>query len=301
MNYLISIVGATGIGKSGWAVRLAQHLGCEIISCDSRQFYREMSIGTAVPSQEELQSVNHHFIQHLSIHDVYSVGQFEKDVLLKLTELFTKNKIVIMVGGSGLFVDAVLSGLDDFPDINPELRQSLNLELETKGLAFMQQKLLELDPESYQTIALDNPHRVLRAIEVTRQTGRKFSSFKLKEKNNRNFTSIPIGFDAPREIIYQRIEKRVDKMIADGLVEEARQLKIYKNLNALQTVGYKELFDYFEGKISLEKAVELIKQHTRNYAKRQNTWFKRNPELQWFDYLTPENEVLQYIISKIGQ
>ena len=301
MNYLITIVGATGIGKSAWAVRLAQHWDCNIISCDSRQFYREMSIGTAIPTPEELQTVHHHFIHHLSIHDNYSVGQFEKEALAKLDQLFQRNNIVIMVGGSGLFVDAVLRGLDDFPNTDTQLRQKLNLQLQSEGLPAMQKILQQLDPESYNSIAIANPQRVLRAIEVTLQTGEKYSTLKNKPKPIRNFNPIVIGFDAPREVIYQRIEQRVDKMMQDGLLQEAEKLIPFKNLNALQTVGYKELFDYFEGKISLEQAITFIKQHTRNFAKRQNTWFKRNENIEWFDYQAPENEIITFIHQQMNK
>ena len=254
-NTLITIVGPTAIGKTALSILLAKHFSSDIISCDSRQFYKEMNIGTAVPNTEELASAKHHFIQNRSVLEDYNVGQFEKDVLLKLDELFKKNPIQIMVGGSGLYVDAVLKGLDYFPEVAPEIRKNLTLKLQTNGLEPLQKQLKELDIETYNSIAIDNPKRILRALEICIGTGKTYSSFKNKPKTKRNFNSIIIGLKADREILYNRINMRVDLMIKNGLIEEAQKLHEYKNLNALQTVGYKELFNYFEGNFTKDIAI----------------------------------------------
>jgi tRNA dimethylallyltransferase len=296
---LITIVGPTGIGKTRLSIALAQALGCEIISCDSRQFYKEMRIGTAVPSHEELTLVKHHFIQNRSISEDYSVGQFEKDALLLLNDLFIQYDYVVMVGGSGLYVQAVLEGLDAFPDVSPQIRTELKQALEINGLEHLQEKLKQLDPETYDQIELSNPHRVIRALEICMETGEKYASFKAKPKEPRPFQSILIGLDAPRKEIYKRIELRVDAMLEEGLLEEAKLLFPQRHLNALQTVGYRELFDYMEGKTTLDFALSEIKKNSRRYAKRQNTWFKRNPEIQWFDYQTELSEILKCIHSEI--
>jgi tRNA dimethylallyltransferase len=292
---LITIVGPTGIGKTRLSIALAQALRCEIISCDSRQFYQEMRIGTAVPSVEELALVKHHFIQNRSIHDDYSVGQFEKDALLLLNDLFVQYDYVVMVGGSGLYVHAVLEGLDSFPDVSPQIRNELKQELESNGLGHLQEKLKQLDPETYNQIELSNPHRVIRALEICLETGEKYASFKEKPKKPRPFQSIIIGLDAPRKEIYKRIELRVDAMFEEGLLEEAKLLFPHRHLNALQTVGYRELFDFMEGKTTLDFAKSEIKKNSRRYAKRQNTWFKRNPTIQWFDFQTDPKEILKTI------
>ncbi len=284
MNTLIYIAGTTGIGKTALSIKVAQHFDCEIISCDSRQFFKEMSIGTAVPDKEELEAVNHHFIQNLSIFDSYSVGDFERDALAKLDELFVKNPIQIMVGGSGLYANAVINGLDDFPEVSPSIREELNQELADKGIEKLQEKLQELDPESYETITIDNPHRLIRALEICIGTGKKYSSFKNKPKKKRNFRTIKIGLTADREIIYNRINQRVDIMMQNGLLKEAEKLYPHKDLNALQTVGYRELFDYFDGKTDLDFAISEIKKNTRRFAKRQLTWNRKDTEITWFEY-----------------
>ncbi len=300
-NTLLVVVGVTAIGKTAKAIELAQHFGCEIISCDSRQFFKEMSIGTAVPDSDELQAAPHHYIQNKSIFDTYNVGDFEREALLKLDELFLKNPVQIMVGGSGLYVDAVLRGFDEFPEIDPQVRENLRVEYETKGVEFLQEKLKETDPFYYEKLktenpqTLENPQRMSRYVEVSVGSGKPYSSFLNQANNKRNFNSIIIGLDAPREVIYDRINKRVDIMIANGLLEEAKKLYPNKHLNALQTVGYRELFEYFDGKISLELAIEEIKKNTRRFAKRQLTWFKRNPDIQWFDYQTPISEIVASI------
>lgn len=294
-NYLITVIGATAIGKTAFSIQLAQHFNTEIISCDSRQFFKEMNIGTAVPSAKELAAAPHHFIQNKSIFDHYSVGQFEKDALKKLDELFLKNKIVVMVGGSGLYTNAVLEGFDDFPEIDPEIRKKLNKQIEKGALKFLQNQLKNLDPESYQSIEIENPHRLIRALEICIGSGKPYSSFKNKDKEKRNFIPIKIGLTAEREIMYERINKRVNLMLKQGLLEEAKTLYPHKELNALQTVGYRELFDYFDGKCSLEFAVEEIKKNTRRFAKRQVTWNKKDETIHWFDYETAPSEIIKKI------
>lgn len=304
-NYLITIIGPTAIGKTALSIALAQHFNCDIISCDSRQFFKEMKIGTAVPSDEELTSATHHFIQNKSIFDNYSVGDFEKEAIEKLDELFLKNNIQIMVGGSGLYVDAVLKGFDDFPDIDEEIRTKINSDFEQFGIDYLQQKLNELDNTYFQKIStenpqtLQNPQRMKRFVEVCLGTGKPYSSFIGQKKNQRNFTPIIIGLEAEREMMYNRINQRVDIMMNDGLLKEAENLFPNKNLNALQTVGYRELFDFFEGKTSLEFAIEQIKMNTRRFAKRQITWFKRTENTVWFNYLTDRKEIIKLINQHI--
>ena len=301
MNYLITIIGPTAIGKTSLSIALAQHFECDIVSCDSRQFFKEMKIGTAVPSEEELASATHHFIQNKSIFDNYSVGDFEKEAIAKLNELFLKNNIQIMVGGSGLYVDAVLKGFDDFPDINEEIRHNINADFEKFGIDYLQQKLKELDSDYFQKLTIENPQtlqnpqRMKRFVEVCIGTGKPYSSFIGQKKNNRNFTPIIIGLEAERETMYNRINQRVDIMMNEGLLKEAKNLSPNKNLNALQTVGYRELFDYFEGKTTLEFAVEQIKMNTRRFAKRQITWFKRTENVVWFNYLTDIKEIIDTV------
>ena len=294
-KYLISIVGATAIGKTALSIALAKYFNTEIISSDSRQFYKEMNIGTAVPNEEELHQVPHHFIQNRSIFEDYSVGDFERDALKKLDELYIKHNIVIMVGGSGLYVDAVLKGLDDFPDIDSKIRKDLKLDLAKKGIEYLQSQLFNLDPESYKKIDINNHQRLIRALEICLGTGKTYTSFLNKKKNKRNFIPIKIGITAPREIIYNRINQRVDIMIKHGLIKEANQLYPHKHLNALQTVGYKELFKYFDKEFTMDFSIQEIKKNTRRFAKRQKTWFKKDLEIKWFDYQENVQEVFKYI------
>ena len=295
MNTLITIVGPTAIGKTALSIQLAQYFNTHIISCDSRQFYKEMNIGTAVPDIEELAAAPHHFIQNRSIFDDYNVGSFEKDALNKLNQLFIKNPTQIMVGGSGLYVDAVLKGLDYFPNVAPEIRANLIQKLENEGIEVLQQQLKKLDVQAFETIAIENPQRLIRALEICIGSGKTFTSFKNKPKAPRNFKSIKIGLNADRQIIYDRINLRVDIMIKNGLVEEAKSVYKHKNLNALQTVGYRELFQYFDGNCTLEFAISEIKKNTRRFAKRQLTWFKRDTETIWFDYKDDFNTIIQKI------
>lgn len=294
-KYLISIVGPTAIGKTALSIKLGEHFNAEIISADSRQFYKEMNIGTAVPSQEELNAVKHHFIQHKSIKDNYSVGDFERDAISKLKELHQKNQIAIMAGGSGLYVKAVTNGLDYFPEVDTYIRTKLNTQLKTEGLISLQEQLKILDHKAYKTIAIDNPQRVIRALEVCIGTGKPYTSFLTNPEKNRAFKTITIGLDAERSIIYDRINQRVDLMIKNGLLEEIETLIPYKQLNALKTVGYKELFEYFDGNSTLEFAISEIKKNTRRFAKRQLTWFRKDESIIWFDYKTPIEDILKHI------
>jgi tRNA dimethylallyltransferase len=299
LNYLITIIGPTAIGKTSLSIALAQHFGCDVISCDSRQFFKEMTLGTAVPSRKELATAPHHFIQNKSIFESYSVGDFEQEALAKLDELFQKNNIQIMVGGSGLYVDAVVKGFDDFPEIDASVRTQINAKFADEGIKYLQEQLQQLDPEHYSKIAsenpqtLQNPQRMKRFVEVCIGTGKPYSSFIGKRKNTRNFTPIIIGLEADRTVLYERINERVDFMLKDGLLQEAQELFPNKQLNALQTVGYRELFDYFEGKNSLEIAIEQIKMNTRRFAKRQMTWFKRTENVNWFDFTTKKTVIIK--------
>lgn len=297
---LISIVGPTAIGKTSLSIDLAKAFETEIISADSRQFFQEMNIGTAVPSSEELAAAPHHFIQHISVEDTYSVGDFERDALQKLEQLFQRHNKVIMVGGSGLYVDAVTKGLDEFPEIDPQIRISLNDLFAAEGLPALQRQLSQLDPEYYSEVDTENPHRLIRALEVSLGTERPYSSFRQKKAAQRPFKSVLIGLTADREVIYDRINRRVDLMMEQGLLEEAKALAGKKHLNALNTVGYKELFAFLEGRCSLEETVEEIKKNTRRFAKRQLTWFRKNPEIHWFDHTTPTEEIID-MIKKIDQ
>ena len=301
MKYLITIVGPTAIGKTALSIALAQHFKCEIISCDSRQFFKEMTIGTAVPNQDELQAATHYFIQNKSIFENYTVGDYEKEALLKLEELFQKNDYAILIGGSGLYVDAILKGFDEFPEIDSEIRSQVNSNYEKLGIEYLQEQLKNLDPEYYQKITLENPQtlqnpqRMMRFVEVCIGTQKPYSSFLNQKKNNREFTPILIGLDAEREIIYNRINQRVDIMMNEGLLEEAKVLHPNKALNALQTVGYRELFSYFDEEFSLSFAIEEIKKNTRRFSKRQLTWFKRNENTKWFDYAADRKNIIDYI------
>lgn len=277
---LLCILGPTAVGKTAAAIRVARELNTEIISADSRQFYKEISIGTAKPSDEELASVPHHFIGHLSIHQTYSAGDFERDALAKLEELFTKHDIVIAVGGSGLYVKALIDGLDQLPPADETLREELHVLYNTKGIEALQQKLKQLDTEAFARAETQNPQRLMRAIEIAAAMQNGFSASSAKQP--RNFQTIKVVLNLPRELLYDRINKRVDLMMEQGLPDEVKSVFADKDNYALQTVGYKELFEHLEGKHSLEKAVDLIKQHTRNFAKRQLTWFRKEAPDHWF-------------------
>ncbi|RAV29253.1 tRNA (adenosine(37)-N6)-dimethylallyltransferase MiaA [Sinomicrobium soli] len=294
-KYLISVVGPTAIGKTALAIQLARHFKTVVLSADSRQFYREMSIGTAVPSPEELAAVPHYFIQHKSIFETYTVGDFEQDAIALLKDLFQEHDTVIMAGGSGLYVNAVLYGLDDFPEVSPALRDALNTTLRKEGITALQQELKALDPLYYQQVDLHNPQRVIRALEISKGTGKPYSSFLKGKKQSRPFNTLSITPDAERQVIYDRINRRVDLMMQNGLLEEAKALLPHQHLNALQTVGYKELFRYLEGDCELEFAVEEIKKNTRRFAKRQLTWFRKQPGTLRVDFQSEPSEIITRI------
>ena len=298
-KYLISIVGPTGIGKTSLSLKLASYFEADIISADSRQFYKEIPIGTAAPTATELNIAKHHFIHHKSIKDSYSVGTFEKDANAQIEQSHLLNQVVIMVGGSGLYVDAVIKGFDDFPDVNPEIRTQLNQELDTHGIEALQKELKELDPESYDSIALKNPHRLIRALEICRGTKLPYSSFLNKKKTKKSFKTISIGIKAERSLIYERINNRVDQMIESGLLEEVKAVFEHRNLNALNTVGYKELFHYFDGEWTLDFAISEIKKNSRRFAKRQLTWFQKNKKTKWFDYDTNPEIIINYLNQEL--
>lgn len=282
---LVCIVGPTAVGKTNVAITLAQQFSTEIVSADSRQFFKEMSIGTAKPSPAELAAAPHHFINSHSITEAFSVGDFEKSGLHLLEDLFKKHSIVFLAGGSGLYVQAISQGFDNLPKAPPELRAQLNEQLAKEGIEVLQKHLEALDPTYYAEVDIYNTQRIIRALEVCISTGQPFSTFRKHATNERPFELLTIGLNTERSKLYDRINKRVDVMMEQGLLAEVEILLPYRELNALQTVGYQELFDYLEGKKSLEKAVEEIKQHTRNFAKRQLTWFRKNTETHWFEPL----------------
>lgn len=295
---LISIVGPTAIGKTNLAIEVAKHFQSEIISCDSRQFFKEMKIGTAVPSEEELTEVKHHFIQNISIHEKYSVGDFERDGLAFLNNYFKTNDICVMVGGSGLYEKAITVGFDEFPDVDPKIREDLNNELAEFGIEKLQKELQEVDPKYFEEVDVFNKQRVTRALEIFRGSGLPFSHFRNQDLNKRPFNIIKIGLELPREEMYERINRRVDMMMNEGLLNEAKNLFPLKDLNALQTVGYRELFDFFEEKITLDFAIEEIKKNTRRFAKRQMTWFKKDETVNWFSPFEQGN-IINFISNKI--
>jgi tRNA dimethylallyltransferase len=298
-HYLILIVGPTGVGKTELCIALAQRYRTEILSCDSRQFFQEMNLGTAKPSPQDLNRVQHHFINSLSIVEEYDVKQFEIEAIALLEKLFRKHSVVIMTGGSGLFADAVVNGLDEMPVLAPEIRESIIQEYHEKGITFLQQEIQKSDPIYFAQVDQQNPQRLMRALEVIRGTGKPFSSFRVKSKKSRPFQVIQIGLERDRKELYERIDLRMDQMIYSGLFQEAELLFDQRHLNALQTLGYSEIFGFLEGKYDQEETTRLLKRNSRRYAKRQLTWFKKNPEIKWFN---PENqlEVLEYIDLQIG-
>ncbi|MBP7808379.1 MAG: tRNA (adenosine(37)-N6)-dimethylallyltransferase MiaA [Bacteroidia bacterium] len=281
-KYLVVIAGPTGVGKTALAINLAKHFSTKILSADSRQFYKEMSIGTAKPTPIELKEAEHLFIDSLSIHDNYSIGDFERDAIKALDELFKDNQIVFLVGGSGLYINAVLYGVDEFENVSDATKEKVRKQYEEKGLTWLQEQIQSLDPDYYNTVDISNPQRLQRALEVCLETGKPYSSFLSNNKKQRNFEAIKILINTDREKLYERINSRVDGMIKEGLVEEAKALYPNKNLNALNTVGYKELFSHFSGELDLQAAIDLIKQKTRNYAKRQLTWFNNQDTYETF-------------------
>ncbi len=280
---LIVVAGPTAVGKTALGVALAKHLNTEVISADSRQLYREMAIGTAKPTTEEMDGVRHHLVDSHSIHDTFTTGDFERESLQILERIFTKNNYAIVVGGTGMFINALCNGIDDIPSADEALRQQLNDRLGKEGLEVLVQQLKQLDPLYYEQVDRKNPQRVIRALEVSLQTGQPYSSFRTAPKVERPFNIIKIGLESEREALYSRIDQRMDKMLQGGLLQEAQALYPYKNLNALQTVGYSEIYGYLDGAYDWEEAVRLLKRNSRRYAKRQLTWFKRDQEIKWFE------------------
>jgi tRNA dimethylallyltransferase len=298
---LIVIAGPTASGKTALSIDIARHFDADIISCDARQFYREMSIGTAKPSAEELASAKHHFIDTHAVEENYSAGDYEKDVLAFLDNYFKERKIAVMVGGSGLFMRVVCEGVDSYPEVPENIRLELKAQFEKEGIEPLQKELLKSDPIYYTKVDLNNPHRIIRALEVCRTSNLPFSSFQGKEREKRPFQVLKFALDWNREILYDRINRRVDKMIAEGLESEALKLYPKKHLNALQTVGYQEFFDFFDGKMNRVEAVEKIKQHSRNYAKRQVTWLKKEKDIHWINMPTKTELILESIIHLLNK
>ena len=293
---LITISGQTASGKTNLSIRLAQNLNCSIISCDSRQFYKEMSIGTAVPSKLELSKANHYFIHHKSVKDNYTVGDFQNDALKLIENLFKKDDYIILTGGSGMYMDAIVNGIDKFPKIKLGVRELLNKKHNSRGILFLKNKLKELDPEYYDIVDVNNHRRLIRALEVCISTGKPYSSFLNKKNKKYDFESVNFGIKVDRELLYKKINYRVDKMISDGLIKEAKTLLNFKDLNPLNTVGYKELFEHFKGNLTKSQAIEKIKQNTRRYAKRQMTWLK-NKNLVWIENNVEIDEIKRFINS----
>ncbi len=296
---LIVILGPTGVGKTDLSINIAKHFNTVISSSDSRQVYREMSIGTAVPEKEQLAAVKHHFIHTHSIHDYFSSWECEKQTIELLSELYQEKNEVLLVGGSMMYIDAVCNGIDEIPTIDPDLRQEVFARYEKDGLESMKMQLKQLDPVFYNQVDLKNAKRVIHAVEICLMTGKPYSELRTNSRKKRDFKIIKIGLNRDRAELYERINTRVDQMIEEGLIDEAKSIFEYRHYNSLNTVGYKELFEHFEGNISLEKAIELIKRNSRRYAKRQLSWFRRDEEIQWFHPNQEEEEVLQYIEDKI--
>jgi tRNA dimethylallyltransferase len=280
---LLVVLGPTAVGKTALSILLAKKFNTEIVSADSRQFFRELKIGTAKPSEKELLEVPHHFINSHSIETDFNVGKYEQEALEKIEALFKEKDQVILTGGSGLYINAVCDGMDALPPVQEAIREQLNNTYQTQGLAFLCAQLKDLDPQYHSEVDLNNPHRIVRALEVCLSTRQPYSSYRLKTKKERPFSVLKIGLTLPRPLLYQRIDERVDDMIASGLVEEAKSLFPKRHMNPLQTVGYTELFNFFEGHLSREAAISKIKQNTRNYAKRQLTWFNNDKEVHWFE------------------
>jgi len=299
-NILIVLLGPTGVGKTDIAVEIAGESGCEIISSDSRQFYREMSIGTAVPSEDQINKIKHHFVKFLSVKDYYSASRFETDVIKILPELFKRNNLALMAGGSAMYIDAVCKGYDDIPDVDPSIRDKYNKLYEKEGIESLRAALKVLDPVHYKKVDLRNYKRIIRALEICETTGQPYSAFLTNQKKSRDFSIIKIGLNRPRKELYERINQRVDKMMTEDLEKEARSVYEFRHLNALNTVGYKELFDYFDGVLSYENAIELIKRNSRRYAKRQLTWWARDEEITWF-HPDQKVEIIEFIRGEINK
>ena len=294
---LIIILGPTAVGKTSLAIKIAKEKKTEIISCDSRQFYKEMSIGTAVPSDEELKEVRHHFIQHISFNDSYNVGKFEIDALAKLNEIFKKNKYAVMVGGSGMYINAICNGIDNIPKVPIAVREKIINIYKSKGIEWLQEEVKKINSENFKNIDNKNPQRLIRSLEVYQHTGKEIHSFYSRDKKTREFNIIKIGLKLDREILYERINQRVDNMIDCGLVNEVKSLKEHQLENAMQTVGYREIINYLNKEISIEESIENIKKNTRRLAKRQITWFKKDRDIKWFDKNQEKN--IKEFISKL--
>ncbi len=295
---LIVITGPTGVGKTSAGIEIARHFGAEIISADSRQIFKEMSIGTAVPKKMELAAVKHHFIQTHSIHDNYNASRFEFEALNLLQQLFRKYEVVLMVGGSMLYIDAVCNGIDFMPDADLEIRRRLKDRLVAEGIESLRIQLKKLDPDYYYQVDLKNPNRIIHALEICLTTGKQYSSFRSNKKKKRPFSILKIGLNCEREKLHERINRRVDIMLDHGLEKEAKKLYKYKELTALNTVGYREFFSYLDDEISREKAIELIKRNTRRYARKQLTWFRKEPEMHWFSPGETGN-IIQFINNNV--
>ncbi len=298
-HYLVTIVGPTAVGKTAVAIAMAKYFNTEIISADSRQFYREMKIGTAIPSAEQLAAVRHHFIGNRSVQEYYNASMYEYEVLALLDGLFDRYDVIIMAGGSGMYIDAVCNGIDDFPAVNALVRENLKSAFQQKGIDWLRSQLKESDPAYYSQVDLSNPKRLLKALEIITMTGRPYSSFLTRQKKERDFGIIQTGLNIERKQLYENINLRVENMIRKGLVEEAKALHPFRKLNALETVGYKEIFDHLEGKTSLKEAIDLIKRHSRQYARRQLTWFRKNKHVRWYSPDEPD-AMIGYIVSRMG-
>lgn len=299
-KFLISVVGATAVGKTEMAIRLAKHFQTEVISADSRQFFKELSIGTAKPTPTEMQGVVHHLVDNLSITQNYTATDFERDALAILEKLFTEKNIVVLAGGSGLYCKALWEGFDDIPDVPDTIRKQVVEMYQAKGLTFLQSELQKWDEVYFRQVDIQNPQRLMRALEVCYATGKPFSSFRRGKKTQRNFQNIKIGLERPRQELYERINKRMDLMLSQGLLQEAQSLYPYRMHNALQTVGYREIFDYLEGKQDWENTIRLLKQNSRHYAKRQITWFKKDTEITWF-HPSQWIEIVQFIEKRLKE
>lgn len=297
MQNLIVILGPTGVGKTALCLDVAEHLGCDIINCDSRQLFYEIPIGTAAPTAEQMQRVRHHFVGTLSLTDYYSASMYEENVTQLLNS--HKDKNFILSGGSMMYIDAVCNGIDDVPTVNDDIRNNLKSRLESKGLDVLVEELHRLDPEHWETVDRKNPRRILHALEICHQTGRPYSSFMKKEKKARPFNIIKVGLTRPREELYERINKRVLDMISEGLVEEARHVYPQRHLNSLNTVGYKEMFAYFDGTIDLDEAIRQIQSNSRRYMRKQETWFKRSSDIRWF-HPSDVKEIIKYIDKSLS-
>lgn len=300
MNTLIVVLGPTGVGKSDVSIQLAQYFCSEIISADSRQFFRELRIGTAVPSSEDLSAVPHHFIQTKSIHDYYNVSEYETEALQLINRLFQNKNPLILAGGSMLYVDTICKGIDDIPTVDPEVRVEVIRWYEENGMEALRDRLLNVDPEYYRIADLNNPKRLLHAVEIHQMTGKPFSSFRKNTVKQRPFHILKIGINQERELLYKRINQRVEQMMEAGLLDEAKSVYAYRKLNSLNTVGYKELFAFLDGTCLLEDAVDLIKRNSRKYARKQLTWFRRDQEIKWFE---PEQipEIIKYVEHKMNE